>query len=132
MTTDGRCRARTKARKRCKNRAVADNRCRRHAPTGRAPKSVAPDTAEREDDLRGPNEQALAKTLGALGPTQDIDAARVEMLRSLARTVDQMPGRASLWTAYSDALKELTDDDGDSALEQAFEALRRAAEVGNT
>ena len=42
----------------------------------------------------------------------DVDAALVEVARSLARAVDENPAHANLWSRYLEALKLLTADDG--------------------
>ena len=82
---------------------------------------------------KGPNEKALHKTLAALGHPMDSDAARYQLLRSLAAAVDLRPDRAGLWSEYREALADLTKDtnDADRSLDEAREALDRAAKVGN-
>lgn len=132
------CRAQTKARKRCRNRATeGSDRCRRHAEAT-VPVALASPSSQKADDAPpeqefGPNETALLKTLEALGREEPIDAARHQMLRSLAAAVDSKPERAALWEQYREALTDLMKDvkDGDSGLAAAIEALRSAAEVGD-
>lgn len=132
-----RCRARTKKRKQCRSRAVpGTTRCRRHTRVVLELKQgqgqPAP-TAPPEDEI-GPNEAALLKTLEALGREEAIDAARNQMLRSLAKGVDLAPSKASLWAEYRQALTDFMKeaDDADDSLAAAFEALRGDAEVGNS
>lgn len=118
-----RCKGRTKAGKRCQNRpAEGSDRCRRHA------------VVDEEDEKQGPNEKALMRTLRAMGREEDIDAARYQMLRSLAKGVDLAPTRAALWAEYRAAISDLMKDadDADEKLAAAVEALRSAAEVGDT
>ncbi len=70
------------------------------------------------------------KELRRLGRIEAIDAARVQMARSMATALDADPSNAALWRQYREALRELTanDDDGsaDAALAELF------AEVGDT
>jgi hypothetical protein len=111
-----RCAALTKAGTQCKNNAVPDGDCCwRHFGAS-------------EESLPGPNEKAALRTLQALGVTEDRDAARFQMIRSLAAALDATPTRASLWTAYREALADLAKDDGhgDQSLKEAAEALRSA------
>lgn len=120
-----RCQAETKAGQPCRNRpAKGTDRCRAHA--------LSQDLSEPTD--MGPNEAALSRTLGSFGQMEDADAARWQMLRSLARAVDTAPTRAALWTEYREALSDLMKEarDADSSLEQALEALRSAASVGDS
>lgn len=118
-----RCKALARNGKRCGNKATPGTAyCWRHA-------EEATDAEE-----WGPNRQAVERTLLSFGRLEDPDAARWQMLRSLASAVDDNPHRAALWTEYREALSELKkdSDNGDRSLEEAFEALRGAAEVGNT
>lgn len=123
-----RCKARTKAGKQCQNRSLpGSDRCRRHVETVKSDKG----------DPAGPmgaNEKALMTTLEAAGPPEGTDAARYQMLISLSRAVDAAPTRAALWEQYRSALAEWMKDlnDADRSLEDAVEALRRAAEMGDT
>jgi len=90
-----------------------------------------------EEPEKGPNEVAIEKTLEAMGQPAPADAARFQMLRSLARAVDSAPFKAALWTEYREALSDLKTDlqDGDKGLEEAVAALKEAARgapsVGN-
>ena len=123
MSPVARCKAKTKAWKRCRNRSVpGPDWCCRHAP------------AQEDETKMGPNERALVKTLDAMGQEEDTDAARWQMLRSLAKAVDLAPTRAALWAEYREALSELKKDaaDADSSLDVAIEALRSASALGHT
>lgn len=118
-----RCQGLTKAGKPCRNRPTpGTDRCKRHAEVAEEP------------DNRGPNERALMTTLAAFGHPEDADAARWQMLRSLAAGVDAAPTRAALWAEYREALSELMKDaaNADRSLEDAVAALSRASEVGDT
>jgi hypothetical protein len=71
----------------------------------------------------GQVEQTL-KELRRLGRLERIDAAAVQMLRSMARALDQDPGRAALWREYREALRELTaHDDADGSFDEAVAGL---------
>lgn len=76
----------------------------------------------------------LEKTLTCLrdaGSIEDVDAARVEMLRSLAAALDEKPHSPGLWREYREALEGLRgDDDGDGSLEALLADL--SSTVGDT
>lgn len=115
------CTALTKAGGQCRNRPVPESdRCHVHFGSDDASDS----------ETQGPNEKAVLRTLRALGVTPETDAARFQLLRSLAAAVDATPTKAALWTAYSQALSDLTaprqGSDGDQSLKEAEEALRSA------
>lgn len=127
-STRKQCAARTKSGDPCRNRVFElSDLCRVH---------LKQRTAALESDLGGitqpgPNERSILQTLEVFGPEEAIDAARYQMLRSLARAVDANPDKASLWSEYREALSELMKDanDADSSLDEAFQALRSAPEV---
>jgi hypothetical protein len=76
----------------------------------------------------GQCEQTL-KELRRLGRIEKIDAAAVQMLRSMAAALDADPGNAALWRQYREALRELTADDDNGSADEALAAL--FAEVGD-
>jgi hypothetical protein len=89
----------------------------------------------RKDDaaLSADNAARLEVTLGALkelGRLENVDAARVQMLRSIARALDADPGNAALWRQYREALEELTADDSSGSLDDEIEDL--FTDVGDT
>lgn len=122
------CGAQTKNGKRCRNRPG----CRIHQKEGKVLKLVAGGKSEAESPVTeemGPNEAALVKTLAAMGEADDLEGARYQMLRSLAKAVDAAPTKAALWKEYREALNDFKKDAADAAdknLERAFEALRGA------
>lgn len=62
------------------------------------------------------NASALETTLRAMaemGRLEDIDAAQIQALRSMAGALDVRPSNAQLWKAYNEALERLTSDDDD-------------------
>lgn len=78
------------------------------------------------------NVTALNATLSELyrlGRVETLDAAQVQLVRSLAAAVDADPGAAGLWRQYREALFDLlrADDDADDELAEALEALRSGA-----
>lgn len=85
---------------------------------------------------RQTNAAALELTLSAMancGRIEDIDAAAVQALRSMAATLDEDPTKAALWREYLNALAEVrrANDDADSGLADALAAIRGAAPVGD-
>jgi hypothetical protein len=68
-----------------------------------------------------------------LGREEDVDAAQRQMLRSLAKAVDDAPTKAALWEQYREALADLKRDidNGDEDLRAAVEALRSVTPVGD-
>lgn len=148
VATNARCKGRTKAGKRCRNKpADGSGRCRIHQKgaqvlslvaggkaTGRATTEKPGRAATDDAHVPGPNEQALVRTLTAMGREEDADAARFQMLRSLAIAVDLQPTRAALWKEYREAINDLMKEagDADDKLTKAVEALRAASEVGDT
>lgn len=83
------------------------------------------------------NAQALEKTLTCLsdtGKVEDVDAAAVQALRSMAAALDEDPTKAALWREYLDALSEVrrADDTANSGLDDALAKIRGAAAVGDS
>lgn len=82
------------------------------------------------------NAAELERTLAALelaGRLEEIDAAAVQMLRSLAAAIDANPEKAALYREYREALGEVraAGDDSDDSLTQALAAIRGAAPMGD-
>jgi hypothetical protein len=78
------------------------------------------------------NVTALAATvaeLQRLGRIETLDAAQVQLVRSLAVAVDSEPANSGLWRQYREALADLlrADDDADDELAEALEALRSSS-----
>lgn len=75
----------------------------------------------------GDNASELGKTLAqlqAMGRFEKVDAARLQMLRSMARALDYDPSNAALWRQYREALKELTSaDDSSESVDDALSYL---------
>jgi hypothetical protein len=64
----------------------------------------------------GVNAEAIEVTLHALGEAgrlEDIDAARVQALRSIAEALDEKPWNSQMWREYRESLEGLTADDAD-------------------
>lgn len=64
----------------------------------------------------GPNVTAVEVTLAELrrmGRLEEVDAARVQAIRSIASALDQHPFNSQMWREYREALEGLTADDGD-------------------
>ena len=78
------------------------------------------------------NRKALERTLTILrklGRIEDIDAATVQTIRSLADALDVDPSNAQMWKVYREALNDLMEQDehADDDLEKALAALRSTA-----
>jgi ribosomal protein S18 acetylase RimI-like enzyme len=74
----------------------------------------------------GNNASELGKTLSELQRMrrlEKVDAARVQMARSMARALDGDPGNAALWRQYREVVKELVSDDDDGSVADALEEL---------
>ncbi len=71
----------------------------------------------------GSNVDAMEETLIALGKAgriEDVDAARVQALRSMAQALDDKPFNSQMWREYREALEGFTANDADDG---ALEAL---------
>lgn len=82
------------------------------------------------------NALALEKTLECLTATrkvEDVDAAAVQALRSMAAALDEDPTKAALWREYRDALSEVrrADDDADAGLADALKEIGSASPMGD-
>jgi hypothetical protein len=82
------------------------------------------------------NAAALEKTLDSMytaGLLEGVDAAHVQMLRSLAAACDTQPGKAALWREYREALGEVraAGDDADDDLSGLLTQIGGAASVGD-
>jgi hypothetical protein len=74
----------------------------------------------------GNNASELGKTLaelGRMGRLERVDAARLQMARSMARQLDDDAGNAALWRQYREVLRELVADDDGGSVEDAIRAL---------
>lgn len=80
----------------------------------------------------GTNASELGRTLSHLremGRLEKVDAAHVQMLRTMARALDDNPQNAALWRQYREALQQLTRGESDGRLDDALNGL--FADVGN-
>lgn len=85
---------------------------------------------------RGANRKALEKTLSilrGLGRVEDIDAVRIQTLRSLADELDRDPSNAQMWRTYREAIADMmrTDDDANDDLEKALAEIRSVSPLGH-
>jgi hypothetical protein len=74
----------------------------------------------------GSNASELGRTLAELtrmGRLEKVDAARVQMARSMARALDEDPSNAALWGRYHVVVKELVIDDDSGAVADALAEL---------
>lgn len=74
----------------------------------------------------GSNASELGKTLKHLqemGRLEKVDAARVQMVRTMARALDDNPQNAALWRQYREALQQLTRGESDGGLDDALAGL---------
>jgi IS5 family transposase len=74
------------------------------------------------------NANAIEQTLAALaaqGRLEEVDAARVQALRSMAEALDAKPFNSQMWREYREALEGLTSDESDGgAIEALLDELR--------
>ena len=86
--------------------------------------SVAPNVDATEVTLR---------ELDRMGRVEDVDRAKVQMLRSLSRAVDDEPYNAALWRQYREALNVLleVDVDADDDLAAAVAEIAGGTALGD-
>lgn len=87
--------------------------------------------------VRGPNRRAAEKMLrilNKLGRIEDVDAARVQTIRSLADALDADGSNAQMWRTYRDAVEDMmrADEHADSSLAAALAEIRSAGPLGHT
>lgn len=74
------------------------------------------------------NREAIDETLAVLekeGRLRPSDSALVQMLRSMADSLDGRPGNSQMWREYKMAIRELMGDErGNDEIEKLFEELR--------
>ena len=76
--------------------------------------------------MRPTNRAQLERTLRELrrlGRVEEIDAATVQSLRSMAFALDADPSNAALWRQYREGVRELTADDDDGSADAALAEL---------
>lgn len=74
----------------------------------------------------GDNASELGKTIAQLrrmGRVEPVDAARLQMLRTIARALDADPHNAALWRQYREGLNELVVNDDSGDLDADLKAL---------
>lgn len=71
--------------------------------------------------------------LERLGRFEDVDAARVQALRTMAFALDSNPFNSQMWRELRESLSEVTraSDDADDALAAALAQISGAASVGD-
>jgi len=71
--------------------------------------------------------------LARLGRFEEIDAARVQSLRTMASALDENPFNAQMWRELRESLGEVTkaDDDADDSLAQAIAQIAGITKVGD-
>ena len=77
-------------------------------------------------------ESTLAE-LARLGRFEDVDAARVQALRSMAMALDERPYNSQMWKELRESLNEVleADDHADDSLAAALASLDSGASLGN-
>lgn len=102
----------------------------------KSPTGLAAHRRQKHPQVGGDNRRALERTLELLrfeGRLENLDAARVQMLRSVADKLDKGDQPAQLWKVYGEALEDITrkkDEPGDD-LKEALAAIRGAGPLGN-
>lgn len=71
--------------------------------------------------------------LERLGRFEEVDAARVQALMSMAAAVDENPMNSQMWREIRESLNEVleADEDADDALARAFAEIAGGSEVGD-
>lgn len=87
-----------------------------------------------DSDGPGPNLTAARRTMNHLedmGRLEEVDAAQVQAVLSIAHTLDLHPFNSQMWREYREALGELrADGDDDGGIEALLRELRES-EVGD-
>lgn len=86
--------------------------------------------------VRGVNRKAaekMLKILGDLGRIEDVDSARVQIVRSLADALDADSSNAQMWRTYRESIEDMmkADERADSSLEAALAEIRSAGPMGH-
>ena len=79
---------------------------------------------------------AMERTLSELerlGRFEEVDAARVQALRSMAAALDAHPFNSQMWRELRESLNEVleADEDADDSLAAALAQITGGSEVGN-
>lgn len=71
--------------------------------------------------------------LDRLGRFEEIDAARIQALRSMAAALDSNPFNSQMWREFRESLNEIVraDDDADDDLAAALAQIAGATPMGN-
>lgn len=77
-------------------------------------------------------DQTLAE-LDRLGRFEDVDAARVQSLRSMAAALDSNPFNSQMWRELRESLNEVTraDDEADDGLAAALAQIAGSPSLGD-
>lgn len=91
---------------------------------------------QKHPETGGPNRRAVERMLVALrfdGRLSSDDAAREQLVRSLADELDRGEANAALWKVYREAINDMTrqDDAPSSSFEQTLAQIRSAASLGD-
>ena len=103
-----------------KNAAGLASHMRRHAD------------ADPESSMAAAMERTLTE-LKRLGRFEDVDAARVQSLRSMAAALDQRPFNSQMWRELRESLNEVleADEDADDSLAAALAQISSGTTLGN-
>ena len=73
------------------------------------------------------------KELKRLGRFEDVDAARVQSLRSMAMALDERPYNSQMWRELRESLNEVleADEDADDNLAAALAQISSGTTLGN-
>ena len=87
-------------------------------------------------DLDGSMAAAMERTLTELqrlGRFEDVDAARVQALRSMAAALDARPYNSQMWRELRESLNEVleADEDADDNLAAALAQISSGTSLGN-
>ena len=90
------------------------------------------EAADPEQSMAAAMEQTLAE-LKRLGRFEDVDAARVQALRSMAVSLDDRPYNSQMWKELRESLNEVleADEDADDNLAAALAQISSGTSLGN-
>ena len=90
------------------------------------------EAADLDGSMASAMEQTLAE-LKRLGRFEDVDAARVQALRSMATSLDDRPHNSQMWKELRESLNEVleADEDADDLVAAALAEISSGTTLGN-
>lgn len=103
----------------------------------KSPAGLASHRRARHPEAPPSMQRAMERTLAELdrlGRFEEVDAARVQALRSMAVALDANPFNSQMWKELRESLNEVTraDDEADDGLAAALAQIAGAASLGDS